>query len=372
MDGFTITEPLRSWLALHNISGLGPHTVDRLQQYAGSVTAIFELTSTDLSRVGVTGDHARQILSPDWRLVDQQCDWLQCSDHTLLCWTDARYPVLLRETPDPPLLLFVSGTPELLCRAQLGIVGSRNPSPAGREIAAEFATLLARLGCVITSGLATGIDAAAHKGALAAGGPTIAVQGCGPDRIYPRRHQQLAEQIRENGALITEFSPGMPPLAANFPRRNRIISGLSMGVLVIEAALRSGSLITARYAVEQGREVFAIPGSIRNPLARGCHALIRQGAKLVETVDDIVEECGPLSTVAKTGALTSAGSKQPDQNLEPELVALLDTMGDAPVSVDILVSRSGLTADAVSSMLLLLELRGLIAAQPGGMYSRLR
>jgi DNA processing protein len=373
MDGSdTITESLRCWLALHNISGLGPQAVEQLRRHTGSVTAIFELTAAELARTGVTGDPARQILSPDWRLVDRQCDWLLHGDHTLLTWTDVHYPALLREIPDPPLLLFVSGDPGLLCRPQLGIVGSRNPSPVGRECAAEFAARLARLGCVVTSGLATGIDAAAHEGALGQDGLTIAVQGCGPDRIYPRRHRQLAGRIRESGVLVTEFSPGMPPLAANFPRRNRIISGLSLGVLVVEAALRSGSLITARFAVEQGREVFAVPGSIRNPLARGCHALIRQGAKLVETVDDIVEECGPLLAVAKEGIMAPADLRQKDQDPEPEHVALLDAMGDAPVSVDVLVDRSGLTADAVSSMLLLLELRGLVAAQPGGMYSRLR
>lgn len=374
MEGsHTITEPLRCWLALHNLPGLGAATVKRLHELAGSVSAIFHLSTPDLARAGVHEKLAAGIRAPDWKLVDRQCDWLAQSDCTLLCLFDEGYPVLLREIPDPPLLLFVRGDAALLRRPQLGMVGSRNPTPAGREIAAAIASRLAALDFAITSGLATGIDAAAHQGALDAGGVTIAVQGCGPDRIYPRRHRRLAERICASGVVVTEFAPGMPPLAANFPRRNRIISGLSLGIVVVEAALRSGSLITARCASEQGREVFAVPGSIHNHLARGCHALIRQGAKLVESVEDILEECGPLLAVAGDNPAAANGvHRQEHTQLEPEYRIMLNAMGDAPVSVDMLVECSGLTADAVSSMLLLMELRGLIASQPGGMYTRLR
>ena len=275
------------------------------------------------------------------------------------------------ELPDPPPLLFVQGDPDLLARPQLAIVGSRNPSPVGHRTAQEFARHLAGGGLIVTSGLALGIDGAAHRGALAAG-TTIAVMGTGPDRIYPARHQALARRIAASGALVTEFPPGVGAQAENFPRRNRIISGLCVGTLVVEATRRSGSLITARLASEQGREVFAIPGSIHNPLARGCHALIRQGAKLVETAQDIVEELAPL-----LGSLT-AFSLQPDPVAAPgEAVALdadyahlLAVMGHDPLSPDELIRASGLSAETVASMLLLLELEGLVAACPGGRYCR--
>lgn len=373
MDGSAkITGLLRCRLALHNIVGLTAHVIEQLSDLAGSVDSIFELSATDLAHAGINKRLAAQILKPDWSRVDQQAGWLAKSDCTVLGFPDPGYPRLLREIPDPPSLLFVSGIPELLGHPQLGIVGSRNPTPAGRELAAEFAARLTHYGCAITSGLATGIDAAAHEGALNAGGFTIAVLGCGPDRIYPRRHQDLAARIRVSGAVVTEFAPGMPPLAANFPRRNRIISGLSLGTLVVEAALRSGSLITARCAAEQGREVFALPGSIRNPLARGCHALLRQGAKLVETVEDILEECGPLLACIDHCPSVSDDTTRSGEDMGQECQALLAAIDHAPVTVDMLVERSGLTADAVSSMLLLLELRGLIASQPGGMYTRLR
>jgi len=215
----------------------------------------------------------------------------------ILTLHDPAYPALLKEIADPPPLLFVRGDPAVLSRPQLGIVGSRNPTPGGRSLAEDFARSLSRCGLVVTSGMALGIDAAGHRGALRGGGTTLAVAGTGPDRIYPARHRDLARAIVEQGAIISEFAPGTPALPSNFPRRNRIISGLSLGVLVVEAACRSGSLITARLAAEQGREVFALPGSIHNPLARGCHHLIRQGAKLVEDIEDIVEELGPLAAV---------------------------------------------------------------------------
>jgi DNA processing protein len=249
---------------------------------------------------------------------------------------------------------------------QLAIVGSRNPSVVGKETAHDFARSLTASGMVITSGLALGIDTASHQGALDAGGQTVAVFGTGLDRVYPARNRQLAHAIVEQGgALVSEYPPQMEPFPGNFPRRNRIISGLSLGTLVVEAALRSGSLITARFAAEQGREVFAIPGSIHNPLARGCHQLIRQGAKLVETAQDVVEELAPQLRAALAAAPEKAdGGDAP--SLEGESRHLLDCLDGGASSVDQLVQRSGLTADAVSSMLLLLELQGYVVSTAGG------
>jgi DNA processing protein len=247
------------------------------------------------------------------------------------------------------------------------MVGSRNPSVVGRETAHDFARNFAASGLVVTSGLAQGIDTASHEGALQGEGQTIAVFGTGLDRVYPARNRQLAHAIVEQGgALVSEYPPGVEPLAANFPRRNRIISGLSLGTLVVEAALRSGSLITARYATEQGREVFAIPGSIHNPLARGCHQLIRQGAKLVETARDVLEELAPQlrAAIAEQPAEKAAIEATPE--LDEEYRRLLACLEQAPSSVDQIVQRSGLTADAVSSMLLLLELQGYVISAAGG------
>jgi DNA processing protein len=277
-------------------------------------------------------------------------------------------------------VLFVTGDPEVLARPQLAIVGSRNPTSGGQRSAQEFARYLASSGLTITSGLAIGIDTAAHQGALQQG-LSIAVCGTGPDRIYPAGNRELAHQIAAQGALVTEFPPGAGARREHFPRRNRIISGLSLGTLVVEAAARSGSLITARMATEQGREVFAIPGSIHNPLSRGCHALIRQGAKLVETASDVIEELAPLlgrlgealspgnATLGKT-----SGSEQQDNDapaaLDADYLNLLRCLGHDPMAPDSLMQCSGFSADVVSSMLLMLELEGYVSCVPGGRYSR--
>jgi DNA processing protein len=253
-------------------------------------------------------------------------------------------------------------------------VGSRNPTAAGSRTATEFARHLSAAGLVISSGLALGIDAASHRGALDAGAPTVAVMGTGLDRVYPARHRDLARQIAERGALISEFPVGTAPRAENFPRRNRIISGLSLGTLVVEAAIRSGSLITARYAGDQGREVFAIPGSIHNPLARGCHHLIRQGAKLVETANDVMDELGMLAdSCYPAGQVTveTEVAAEPSK-LDSEYQYLIDFIAYEDTSVDQLVGSSGLTPAEVSSMLLQLELSGYIASSPGGLYNRLK
>jgi DNA processing protein len=281
------------------------------------------------------------------------------------------YPAQLQAADPRAPRLFVRGDPGCLSLPQLAIVGSRNATPAGRDTARSFAGFLAARGFVITSGLAEGIDAAAHEGALDAGGRTVAVCGTGLDRVYPRRHGALAARIvRDGGALASEQPPGMGPLRHHFPRRNRIISGLSLGTLVVEASSTSGALITARHAGEQGREVFAVPGSIHNPLSRGCHGLIRSGATLVETAADIVEQLGAalggLASLA-TVATPAAGAAGPPDD-DPQYQQLLAAMGHDPVDVDTLVIRSGLTTGEVSSMLLLLEMQGRVHALAGSRY----
>ena len=371
-------DDFRYWLALHRTPGIGARRYMRLLNSFDSPAAIFSATHDQLRNAGVHSKSINSVKNPDWEAVDRDLTWLAEPGNRLLTCLDPGYPALLKEIPDPPALLFVHGDPDYLNQPQLAVVGSRNPSHDGAALAREFSAHLASSGLTITSGLATGIDGAAHQGALQAGGGTVAVTGTGLDRVYPAKHRQLAHQIAENGALVSEFPPGTLPLPENFPRRNRIISGLSLGTLVVEAALRSGSLITAHAALEQGREVFAIPGSIHNPLARGCHALIREGAKLVETGDHILEELASLVTLCLSQAndgvtpKSAAGISENPANLDAEYFNLLDLMGYEPVSVDQLVQRSGLTPEQVSSMLLLLELENHVNSSPGGRYSRSR
>jgi DNA processing protein len=298
--------------------------------------------------------------------------WAEDPAHHVLPFNDLRYPALLRAVPGCPIALYVAGSIDALNEPQLAIVGTRNPSPAGREIAFEFAAALAQRGLSITSGLADGIDSAAHRGALAAQGTTLAVLGSGIDIIYPRRNRPLSDEIRRNGALISEFPLGTPPRRANFPRRNRIIAALTLGTLVVEAAQRSGSLITARLAGDAGREVFAVPGSIRNPVSRGCHALIRQGAKLTESAADILSELNFSAFFAKVGCPAEARARalRFEAGMDKEHKILLDALGFDPVDLDTLVVRTGFKPEAVSSMMLILELEGHVQAAPGGRYSR--
>ena len=361
-------ETLVPWLALRRLPGVGTRTQFDLLEHFGSIEAIFSASRGQLEKALVGKNEAIDALltGPDENVLKSELEWLSEPGHHLLTWSSPDYPALLREIPDPPLVLYIAGERQLLSAQQLAIVGSRNPTPMGRENARAFAKSLAGAGLVITSGMALGVDSAAHRGALEAGGKTIAVAGTGLDRVYPARHRDLAHEIVKHGALVSEFPLGTPPLPENFPVRNRIISGLSLGTLVVEAALQSGSLITARMANEQGREVFAIPGSIHAPQARGCHALIRQGAKLVETAQDILEELGPLAGVA----LQAAHENMPPR-LNSTMVTLLEHIGHDPVSIDTLIERSGLTADAVSSMLLQMELNGLVANCPGGKVQRI-
>lgn len=292
--------------------------------------------------------------------MKQYAAWASQPNHHLITLQDEAYPTLLKEIADPPSLLFVKGQLDCLCKPQLAMVGSRNASIHGLENAKHFAHKLARLGVTITSGLALGIDGASHQGALAAKGKTIAVLGSGLDVIYPSAHQSLATSICKQGALISEFPPGTTPRAYHFPKRNRIISGLSRAVLVVEATIKSGSLITAQLALEQNRDVLAMPGSIHNPIARGCHSLIKQGAKLIETIDDIVFEIFPEYP------LKSVQKKKLCLNLSQKEQEILDMVDFERTTIDDLSYYSGLTAQTLYSMLLNLEVEGYISAVPGG------
>jgi DNA processing protein len=343
----------------------------------GSADSVFAASRTDLAEVldGKASLVDAILAGPDPAQVGQELAWLALPHSHVVTQADTDYPPLLREIADAPVLLFLRGERSVLLEPQIAVVGSRNPTPGGCDNAREFARALADAGLIITSGLALGIDACAHRGALEAGGRTIAVAATGLDRVYPARHRDLAHEIVSQGAIVSEFPLGSPPKREHFPRRNRIISGLSVGVVVVEAALQSGSLITARLGTEQGREVFAIPGSIHSPLARGCHALIRQGAKLVETARDILEELGPLVSAQISGHRRNANESRPavSDSLSrdcQEFARILPHFGHDPVTIDTLVERSGLTPDAISSMLLQMELHGLIEVCPGGKYQR--
>jgi len=300
--------------------------------------------------------------------VDES-DWLKQESHHILRLGDDSYPDLLAGIAGAPAQLYVVGDPELLHLPALAIVGSRNPTRGGARNAFEFARHLGATGFCIVSGLAQGIDAAAHRGALAALAPTIAFLGHGIDRVYPACNRDLAHEIARHGALVSEFPLGTAPNRALFPQRNRLISGISLGTLVVEAARRSGSLITARLAAEQGREVFAIPGSIHNPVSRGCHQLIRQGAKLVEAAEDIVTELAPLAGHLLAEMESPSARAEAAMDTDEEYVKLLDALGHDPVNIDELIERCGLTIDQVSSMLLILELEGKIEKLSGGRYS---
>lgn len=360
------------WLALSRLP-LGARARRALLERLGSVEHIFDAPRAEIERVLAECDMrdrkaALDTLGVGLAYAEHTTDvaWLRQPDCHLVTWLDADYPALLREIADPPMVLYVHGDRATLAHPQIAIVGSRNPTSAGKVNAQAFACALARAGLAITSGLALGIDGAAHQGALDAGGVTIAVAGTGLDRVYPPRHRALAHAIVARGALVSEFPLGTPPRAEHFPVRNRLISGLSLGVLVIEAAMQSGSLITARLAGEQGREVYAVPGSIHAPQARGCHALIRQGAKLVETAADVLEELKPLAQVARSTAIAAS-----ECVLAPEEEKFLALLGYDPVTIDALVENSGLTTPDVSSMLSRLEMRGLVAHGAGGTYQRL-
>lgn len=360
------SDDLCFWLALHRTPSIGSQRFSALLARFGTPRAVFEAEPADWRAAGLPDRTIPYLQEPDWKAVAADLAWLSGGGRHCLTRAHPLYPPLLAEIPDPPVLLFIEGEPESLSRRQIGIVGSRNPTPAGRRIAHDWAEALVGAGLAITSGLALGIDAAGHRGALDGGGVTVAVAGAGPDRIYPRQNRELATDIiAGGGALASEFPVGTEPKAMNFPRRNRIISGLSLGILVVEAAPRSGSLITARLAAEQNREVFAVPGSIDNPLARGCNELIREGAKLVQNVADILEEFDLRTPLAyKTGPL--------DPEDEAARSALLKCIAYGPTSVDTLVAATGISPEAICSELLILELLGYVASAPGGGYMRIK
>ena len=388
-------QALESWLRLALSPGIGNETARKLLAAFGSVEAVFAQEAAALRRLGgeklVRALHAK----PDGLKAQLQTTlaWLRGGpDRRLATLDDAAYPTVLLNIEDPPLMLYLLGVHvntavfapknRVNNAVNLAIVGSRNPTPQGEANAREFARYFASRGLTVVSGLALGIDGAAHDGALIGNGQTIAVVGTGLDRVYPKKHLALAHRIAAQGMLVSEFPLGTPPLTANFPKRNRIISGLSVGTLVVEAALKSGSLITARMAVEQGRDVFAIPGSIHSPQSRGCHALIKQGAKLVEVAEDVLEELGlspmaapmpvNLRAVSTTAGKTEA-HLQPMQQSEVASrdSALLTALGHDPVSLDALQARTGLPTPRLQAELMTLELQGQLARLPGGFFQRM-
>ncbi|MEJ2535399.1 MAG: DNA-processing protein DprA, partial [Gammaproteobacteria bacterium] len=349
----------------------------------GALEAALSAPDEQLRAEGLGPEAIRALRAPDEERLAADLAWLEEDAHHLLTLESEEYPPLLRRIPDPPAALWVVGDPGALWQPQVALVGSRNPTAGGIDHARDFAAELARMGFTITSGLAAGVDVAAHRAALAvAGGRTVAVMGTGPDLVYPARHVNDAARICERGALVTEYAPGTEARKGHFPQRNRIISGLSLGVLVIEAGVNSGSLITARMAGEQGREVFALPGSLHNPLVRGCHRLIKQGARLVESTADIVAELGPLAVElagdlrerlaaeAEPPPLEEPGGSAPQLPEDPDYARLWNALGYDPEPIDRVIERSGLEARAVASMLLLLELRDLVEHHPGGRVNR--
>ena len=362
------------WLALGRAPGL--HR-DHLRD-AGALeapTQLVGLSAAELRARGIPDAAAAWLAQPNPQTLQGDRRWLESADVQLIGCDSEHYPPLLGQIKSAPVALYVRGDNAVLLSAQLAMVGSRNPTAPGARTARDFAAFLARSGLTITSGLAVGIDASAHEGALAAKGRTVAILGCGLDQIYPPENTDLAARIvAQGGALVSEFPPGTAPRRENFPRRNRLISGLSLGTLVVEAARQSGSLITARLATEQGREVFAIPGSIHNPLARGCHELLRQGAKLVETAADILSELKiPYTKQDITDELSHASvARTARPALDKDYEILLDALGFEPQSIDALVEQTGLPSPSVASMLLILELEGRVGLHAGGRYARVK
>jgi DNA processing protein len=357
------------WLACVARAGLSAEQFAGIQALAPGPDAPPGIEPVRLAALGLTTRAVQRLFAPDESLIDADLRWLERSGAALLAASDAAYPALLRQSADAPAVLYVLGEVSALAEPQLAMVGSRSPTAGGRATARAFAAWFANAGLGITSGLASGIDTACHEGALQAGGSTIAVLGCGLDTCYPRENAQLFARIRESGALVSEFPPGTGVRPAHFPQRNRLIAGLSLGTLVVEAASRSGSLITARMAGNAGREVFAIPSSIHNPVARGCHELIRQGAKLVECPEQVLVELKiPLSDqlLARSPTPPAGGVA-----LDKEYKILLDALAFEPASVDTLIERTGLNSESIASMLLVLELDGHVAPHPGGRYSRM-
>ena len=356
------SQALAAWLQLSLTPGLRAATLRELLHrfrlpesvIAGSRRTLSEFLPPDV----LDAMHSERVMQG----VSQALQWSNANNRSIIAWDHPEYPKALLETSDPPALLYCEGRTELLNRPALAIVGSRNATAQGVRNAHAFSCALSDAGLTIISGLALGIDAAAHRGGLEGRSSTIAVLGTGADVVYPPTNRALAREIAERGLLLSELPLGSPPAKQNFPRRNRIISGLARGTLVVEAALSSGSLITARAALEQGREVFAIPGSIHSPLSKGCHSLIKSGAKLVESADDVLSELGAVAPAPQSPAVPR----------ESEVPFLLDQMGFDPIDIDSLCARIGRSAQEVTAELLRLELEGRIASLPGGLYQRLQ
>ena len=355
------------WVRLQ-LCGLGPVPLVSLLRAFGTPSAIFAATRAQRRSVIETAAAAQLDAGADPARLATTLAWLAEPGRSLIAWDDADYPRALLETADPPPVLYCIGRRALLAQPAFAIVGSRNASAQGEIDAQAFATALSAAGIAIVSGLAQGIDAAAHRGGLAAAGSSIAVVGTGLDRVYPAANRDLARALAASGLLLSEFAPGTPPMKQNFPRRNRVVSGLSLGVLVVEASLSSGSLITARLAAEQGREVFALPGSIHSPLSKGCHRLIREGAKLVETATDILDELKLPGVAKPTRELPSPERAAP---ADPAAAAVLAALDFAPTGIDVLAQRTGIAAADLIAALTMLEIDRRVATLPGGLWQRL-
>jgi DNA processing protein len=359
----TLQQDIESWITLCLIDGLGDESIRRLLAAFGSPAGIISASASALEP-WVKKKVANSIIrGADRNKIAATLNWLEDSQNSIVTLADPDFPSLLLNIPDPPPLLYFKGKRELLNSQMFAVVGSRNATPQGLVNAEAFAKTTSDAGFCIVSGMALGVDTAAHRGGLRGSASSIAVVGTGLDLVYPASNRKLAHELAQQGALISEFPLGTPAIASNFPRRNRIISGMSRGCLVVEAALQSGSLITARQALEQGREVFAVPGSIHSPLAKGCHSLIKQGAKLVESAEDILDELG--YRVARPSAANNTEERGREKSL------LLTHLGHEIIDIDTLSVRSGLTVETVSAMLLTFELDGIVASLPGGCYQRL-
>lgn len=360
---------IEEWVSLSLITGLGAVGFRRLLQAFDNPENILQSSVANLARI-VGEPVARSIAAgPQKELLSRSMKWIARPGHWVVTLADEDYPSLLLNISDPPPILYGIGNRGLLNVPALAVVGSRNATPGGISTAQAFAQALSDAGLSIVSGLAQGIDAAGHRGGLAGASGSVAVVGNGLDIVYPAANRNLAQELAEKGAMVSEFPIGTPPLKNNFPRRNRLISGLSRGCLVVEATLRSGSLITARFSAEQGREVFALPGSIHSPLSKGCHALIKQGAKLVETAQDVLEELGWAS---RSSTPSDRDQTAVDSSYDKEFHSVLQAMGYDSVAVDTVCARTGLPPETVCTTLLQLELKGCIVCLPGGLYQRIR
>lgn len=374
----SVASHTEAWLRVIRAPGLGAVRIRELLDRFGTIAAVATASEVALRAAGAPAAAIAWLHAPDTGVLAKDLTWLEQPGHHVITCDSHDFPALLARAPRAPAALFIAGDPTLLWHAQVAIVGSRNPTDGGLANARDFSRDLSRSGLIVTSGLADGIDAAAHRAALDAGQPTLGVIATGPDITYPARNRALAEAIARQGAVVSEYPPGTPPQREHFPMRNRIIAGLTLGTLVVEAAQRSGALITAREAAEAGREVFALPGSIHNPMAKGCHRLIRSGAALVETSQDIIEAMTPQAAqlaqalrqrldeaTGNPGCTTAPAGLAPLAGEDEDYRRLRAALGHDPVPIDVLAQRTGLTVDTLSSMLILMELDGRVSASHG-------